>query len=302
MFEQINSQELNQPVNPEVARENDERVQTKEELLRALQSDFATAVTKVYINSLDREYAFREITVQEQKFLTRTMSANENRKDLIYDSQCAIINKAALDKTFDIYKLSEFDRLKLLLALYHENMFQNNVKYICEECGTENQYKVDFTNTLARLDEYKLEQKEFEYENSNFKYKFLLEYPSVQLVSKFHAAYCRRHGSNIPKRQSKSNDVMNNLEYINLFIKSVEFTSKNNGSRRQIVFGNYKVSDMEDILATFPQDVLYTEKGVMKYIVNEYIKTVNDTFDKHKCVNCGAIHEKGDSNSAESFF
>jgi hypothetical protein len=51
------------------------------------------------------------------------MSANENRKDLIYDSQCAIINKAALDKTFDIYKLSEFDRLKLLLALYHENMF-----------------------------------------------------------------------------------------------------------------------------------------------------------------------------------
>ena len=111
----------------EVTNENkieEEQVQqTKSELLTALQKDFATAVTKVYINSIDKEYAFREITVQEQKSLTRIMSANENRKDIIYDAQCAMINKAALDKSFDVYKLSEFDRLKLLISLYQENMF-----------------------------------------------------------------------------------------------------------------------------------------------------------------------------------
>jgi hypothetical protein len=62
-------------------------------------------------------------------------------------------------------------------------MFQNDVKFVCEECGEENAYRVDFSETLRKLDEYKLENKKFEYENRNFKYKFELEYPSVRTVS-----------------------------------------------------------------------------------------------------------------------
>jgi len=96
---------------------------TKSDLVNALQNDFATSVTKVYINSLKEEKSFREITVKEQKALTRIMSANAKRKDIIYDAQCAMINTAALDEGFDIYKLSEYDRLKLMIALYQSNMF-----------------------------------------------------------------------------------------------------------------------------------------------------------------------------------
>ena len=290
----------------EVTNENkieEEQVQqTKSELLTALQNDFATAVTKVYINSIGKEYAFREITVQEQKSLTRIMSANENRKDIIYDAQCAMINKAALDKSFDVYKLSEFDRLKLLISLYQENMFQNEVKFTCEECGAENQYKVDFSNTIYKMDQYKLEDKNFKYENKNFKYEFTLSYPSVKLVSKFHASYCQRHGNAATKKQRKANDVMTNLEYINLFISKVNILNKSTNSVRNIDFSQYKVSDIEDILEIFPQDVLYAENGVLKYIVNEYIKKVNDTFDKHECWKCHTIHEKEGANNSESFF
>ena len=107
----------------EVKKEEQAVVQTKAELLAALQNDFATAVNKVYLNSVDKEFAFREISVEEQKSLTRMMSANESRKDIIYDAQCAIINKASLTPGFDIYQFSDFDRLKLLLSLYQENMF-----------------------------------------------------------------------------------------------------------------------------------------------------------------------------------
>lgn len=77
----------------------------------------------MYINSVGREFSFGEITVQEQKSLTRMTQANRNRKDIVYDAQCALINKAALDPGFDVYGLSDFDRTKIMIALYQENMF-----------------------------------------------------------------------------------------------------------------------------------------------------------------------------------
>ena len=39
------------------------QVETKDELVKLLEQDFASGVTKVYVNSLDKEIAFKEITV-----------------------------------------------------------------------------------------------------------------------------------------------------------------------------------------------------------------------------------------------
>lgn len=288
--------------NKELENEEINVAKTKDELLTALNSEFATGVIKVYVNSLDRECSFKEVSVKEQKSLTRMMSSNGSRKDIVFDAQCAVINKAALDKSFDIYSLSEFDRLKILMALYQENMFQNEVKFICAECGTENKYKVDFNNTLIRLDQYKLEQKTFNYENKKHKYTFEVEYPLVKMVSKFYASYCQRHGTNIPKKQTKANDMMTNLEYVNLFIKKVTIENKSTNNKTIIIFDNYAIADREDLLATFPQDVLYTNNGIIKFIVDEYIAPVNATFEKHECSVCHTVHEKEGVNNSESFF
>ena len=38
-------------------------VQTKDELVKLLEQGFASGVTKVYVNSLGKEVAFKEITV-----------------------------------------------------------------------------------------------------------------------------------------------------------------------------------------------------------------------------------------------
>ena len=285
-----------------VDRDSSETKQTKEELLAALQQDFATSVNKVYVNSLDREYQFSEITVQDQKSLTRMMQANQNRKDIVYDAQCALINKAALDKTFDVYKTTDFDRTKLMIALYQANMFENKAKFTCQECGAENAYQIDYAETIHKLDEYKIEDRTFEYDNQHFHYKFSLQYPSVKLVSRFHAMYCRKHGVNTPKRMAKAEDTMTNLEYVNLFIVKAEITCKANNTKRVVDFNDYQVSDREDILAAFPQDVLYTEGGVLKYIVKQYIQPLNDCFEKHECLKCGAIYEKEGTDQVANFF
>ena len=46
------------------------------------------------------------------------MIDNEDRKDIVYDAQCALINKCALDETFNIYAVTDFDKIKLLMFLY----------------------------------------------------------------------------------------------------------------------------------------------------------------------------------------
>lgn len=48
---------------PTVANMQQSVNDSKEELLKALQSDFATNVNKVYVNSLGKEVGFKEITV-----------------------------------------------------------------------------------------------------------------------------------------------------------------------------------------------------------------------------------------------
>ena len=63
-----------------------DNVQTKDELLKVLKGDFASGVTKVYVNSLGKEVAFKEVTVTQQKSLSRIIIGNEQRKDIIYDA------------------------------------------------------------------------------------------------------------------------------------------------------------------------------------------------------------------------
>ena len=273
---------------------------SKDELLKLIEGDFASGATYIYINSLGKEVPFKEVTVTQQKTLSRIMIGNEQRKDVIYDAQCAIINSTALLDGFDIYKLTEFDRLKVLIALYQANMFNNDVKFTCKNCGAENAYKISFDNVLRNLDEIGLEPKQFVHESKNFRYEFTVQYPNVRRISSFYKSYYAVHKAQ-SKKDIKVNDSMSNMEYINLFISKLKLEVKSSGAVREIDFTQYKASDVEEILAKFPQDALYTDDGVLNFIANEYLKKINDSFDKHECYQCGTVQEDEETNQVEGF-
>lgn len=276
------------------------KVQTKDELVKLLEQDFASGVTKIYVNSLGKEIAFKEITVTQQKTLSRIIVGNEQRKDIVYDAQCAVINNAALADGFDVYQLTEFDRLKILIALYQANMFSNDVKFTCKNCGQENTYKLNFDNVIAKLDEIGLAPKEFVHDSKSFKYTFTIAYPQVKRISQFYKSYYLKHKIQ-SKRDIQVNDNMSNMEYINLFISKLKLEVKATGTVRDIDFAKYKADAVEEILAAFPQDALYTDDGVLNFIATEYLKKINDSFDKHQCFACGTIQEEENTNQAEGF-
>lgn len=192
-------------------------MQSAEEIKKLLKATVASGYTPVYINSLGKEVGFKEVSVEQQKILSRTMIGNENRKDIIYDAQCAVINETCLQDGFDIYDYTELERLKLLIALYQANMFNNDVQFTCKECGAENKYKLNFDNVLRKLDDITVEPRVFHYESRTLKYDFTCAYPKVRLVSKFHKQYFAKHAMR-SKKDVQINDTMSNMEYINLFI------------------------------------------------------------------------------------
>lgn len=281
---------------PVAAPENE----TAAEIAKVLKGKIASGYTTVYINSLGKEVGFKEIGAQEQKSLSRVMIGNENRKDIVYDTQCATINTAALMEGFDIYKCTELERLKVLIALYQANMFNNDVQFTCKECGHENKFKLNFDSVMHKLDEISIEPTQFKYEARNFTYDFKCAYPSVNLVSKFHKQYFAKHKST-SKRDVKVNDQMSNIEYIDLFIAGVKITDKDGNLVKDVDFKKFKPEDIETILGVLPQDVLYSDAGVLPYVAKEFLQKMNDSFDKHRCTHCGAIQEEEGSNQVESF-
>lgn len=179
-------------------------------------------------------------------------------------------------------------------------MFSNDVKFTCKQCGAENKYKLNFDNVLAKLDEIGLEPRLFEYENKNFKFAFTVEYPKVKRISSFYKMYYLKHKV-LSKRDVKVNDNLSNMEYVNLFISKVKLEVKSANVTREFDLSDYKASDVEEILAQFPQDALYSDNGVLNFIATEYLKKINDSFDKHVCYNCGTVQEEENTNQAEGF-
>ena len=276
-------------------------MQSASEIKKLLKDVVSSGYTPIYVNSLEKEVGFKEVTVSQQKTLSRVMIGNENRKDIIYDAQCAIINETALEDNFDIYNYTELDRLKILLALYQANMFNNDVQFTCKECGCENKYKLNFNSVLNKLDKLSIDPIDFKYQKKNLTYVFTVKYPAVSLVSSFHKNYFAKHKNN-SKRDVKINDTMSNMEYVNLFISNISISDENGKTLLNIPMKGYRPEDIEGILQDLPQDTLYGDNGVLQFISKEFLQKLNDSFEKHICKACGTIQEEENSNQVESFF
>ena len=273
----------------------------KRAMLAAIKNKFISTVIKIYVNSLGREVSFREITVAEQKKLSRIMIDNEDRKDIVYDAQCAVLQSICLEDGLDIYSLTEFDKIKLLLLLYQRNMAKHDITFVCPECHSENKYQINFTNVIQKLDSFDTSDKQYEYENASWKFKFTVSYPSVEKVSRF---YRSRYAQMRKTSDKKAIDAINtslNIDYISLFIKSVSFIDITSGETSKINSSDYSIDELFDVISVFPQDVMYAENGIIQYITKEFIGKINDAFEKHECAVCGKLCDETSDSSTEGF-
>lgn len=267
-------------------------IQDKSQLLNAFKAEFASSVNNVLINSTGERVNFREVSVFEQKSLSKMMIQNENRKDIVYDAQCALINKLALNEGFDVYALTEFDRIKILMEVYQSNFFKNKTEFKCKECGCQNQYELDFSKAVENMDKIKLEELEYEYSDKVRSFKFRFAYPLVKTVSGFYKFYAGKY-RNVNQKERQVLDNMGNIEYINLFIKSVEVSHiGSEADPLKADFASMKYADIEELLAMFPQDIFYNENGIINFVTKNYLEKLNGAFEKPTCQHCGAVYDE----------
>ena len=263
-------------------------------ILNAFKQEFSTTVNNVYVNSLKREVPFREITVNEQKTLSKIMYQNEQRRDVVYDTQCQLINKLCLEDDFDVYRVTEFDRIKILMDIYSGNYFNNDVRYKCPECGTENVYRLDFNAIERKLDEFSREDVVFNTEDRQRNYTFVLNYPYVSSVSNFYRNYMKVY-KNTTTKEREVLDSIGNIDYTNLFIKEIQMVKKDDPGNKlvaDLTIMNYK--EIEELISLFPQEMVFSDhNGVLKFITSEFIEKINSAFQYEKCAQCGHQTKEG---------
>lgn len=284
-------------------KSSEKPVQSTKDILNAFRREFSTTVHSIYVNSLQREVRFREITVSEQKTLSKTTMENENRKDIVYDTQCQLINQLCLEDGFDVYKLTEFDRIRILMEIYQMNYFKSDIKYKCTSCGRENVYKLDFQNIVDRMNKFTLEPEVFTTEDPKRIFKFKINYPLVRTVSNFYKDYMKKYKGNVNNVERQVLDNLGNIEYINLFISEIEMIEKDDPTQRMTAdLSLMTYSEVESLIDLFPQNVIFAEtNGVLGYIADNFINKLNDAFRYEKCQFCGAETTEGVGSLVDFF-
>jgi hypothetical protein len=254
------------------------------DILGALDQQFSTNATSVFINSLNTEISFRDITVKEQKTITKIIIDNPNREDVVYESTLAMIQSLCLTPGFDILSLSEFDRLKILLTLYKQNFFNDKVEYTCRYCDHSGHYELDFSRIEKSLDTIDISNKIYEVENNTHNFIFNIGYPNVKNV--------RAYFKQLIKDKNDKNTVnkINALDYIDLFIKDIKIVNKADHSKEiNVSLENCNINDVEEILAKLPQGILLNRSGtsLMDKISKEFLASVNTVFNYARCGACG---------------
>lgn len=264
----------------------------KNSIMNSFKQEFATSVIPIYINSLKRTVNFREVSVKEQKALSKTMIQNESRKDIVYDTQCALINQLCLEEGFDIYKLTEFDRIRILMEIYSSNYIQNDIEFKCPECGTMNKYKIDFEKIIFKMNDFDLEPKTYSLEDKVRIYNFTLNYPLVYNVSEFYKDYLKQYKT-ANQKEREMLDNMGNIEYINLFVSEIEIINKATQTKNKADLSLMSLKEVEQLFSLFPQNIMFDDKnGVLQHITNEFIDKINKVFQYEKCAQCG--HQTGE--------
>lgn len=255
-------------------------------ILDALNKEFSTNICSVFVNSLNQEVSFRDVTVKEQKTLAKILIDNEGREDVVYESTLAMIQSLSLTEGFRVVELNDFDRIKLLIALYRQNFFNNSIKYTCPKCGYSGDRELDFDEILKRLDGCDVSDRVFSIENATHKFTFQIGFPNVKKVSN----YLKQ----VHKEKTDKNVInkLTMLDYIDLYIKTLTIGKKNETDETKSIvidFKDYGMNQVEETLALLPQGIIFgrNANSLSDKISKEFMEFINTAFNKHKCGSCG---------------
>ena len=136
-------------------------------MLANIRNTFASAVQRIYVPSLGKTFSFREVSVKEHKTLSKIVISNRDTQSVVYAATLAMIRNLCLEDDFDPYKMSEFDRLRIIVYLFSNNFFSKNLSIRCPRaaCAESIKYPIQYGSLLKMMDSMDCSDIVFENEN-----------------------------------------------------------------------------------------------------------------------------------------
>lgn len=258
-------------------------------IVNAFRQKMSLNTTAVELPSIGKTVEFKEISASEQKELSKIALENNSRADIMYCSMLALINRLAIDKSFDVRDHSEFERISITLNLQQMNKINPEIKYTCSKCGKENIYRLDTARLLREFAKsFKADQK---FEVSSGARNFVIEagWPKVANVEGFFKHYYKKY-DNSSKSTKETMDNLSQIEYITMFLKRISVSAPDDPE-------DVLTADLEEmtypertqIIDCLPQSVLFDDDtGVISKVIAQFVTPMNDVFKYRDCAFCGA--------------
>jgi hypothetical protein len=151
-----------------------------EEFIKLLEEQTGNGVHQVYIPSLDTKKKFKYLTVADLKTVSKTLLDSNGSSE--YLTLSSLIVSLCIEE-LDLKKLTEYDRIAILLQIRANNFEEEEYTITCPECKTKVTIKLDISKMLDKLK--KLSTTNFTYEDKNLKLEFTISDPSIQNLIEF---------------------------------------------------------------------------------------------------------------------
>lgn len=272
--------------------ENSKEVLGFNDLLKALDSKVNTNVIKVYINSLDCHVTLKEIGVKESKTLSKIGIENSENQAVLYEASLAMIQSLIIDAPddFNIMNISEFDKNKLMIAVYRQNILNEKLPVKCSNCEGDFEYVVNFDEILSAMDEMDISEQKLDIETDKLKFEIFYGFPKVsRMIEYFRILYSKKNKK--LKEDSESNSV-SQIDYIDLFIKRVNIIDKENSTEAnpniELDLVNCTINEALTFINHLPSVILYNSKhGAMVKINENCLQRLSSLEKKVLCPHCG---------------
>lgn len=243
---------------------------------QALQEKYSTNLTDIYVPSMKKKLDFKSITVGEQKSLTKMIIDSDDNDYKMYQIILGLIKNNCVTDGFDISKLLEIDRIKILIELYQSNFYLDDANLTCENCNTINVVKTDYSKIIKILDNMDITPVDFVIGDITF----TIAYPSVVRMSDYY------------KNMVGSTEL--GLDIYDVFISRLQTDDID------ITFDTITEVERQELLNIIPQEVFYGSDGLIAKVeehVTDIFKTLTDDV---LCTKCG--HELSGGITIRDFF
>lgn len=274
--------------------EKKEKKVNSSSIVNAFRQKMSTNSIPIDLPSLGKSIDFKEISVTEQKNLSKIAMENDSRADIMYCSMISMINRLALDKKFDIRDCTEFERIAVTLNLQQMNKINTEIKYTCSKCGKENSYRVDIPALLKKFNKSYHEDMVIEVESGSRKFTFTIGWSKVSSVEDFFKNYYKKY-TNLAKNIKESMNNLSQIEYITMFIKKVTLSELSDPEDTMTAnLEELTYPERVQIIDCLPQSIIFDEdSGIVSKIIENFVNPMNDCFKYNDCAFCGSEQTGG---------